>query len=46
MHVYQATADLIDLHFRWRSKKLKKKLQNVYGGIRPVNWRLEVTQAF
>ena len=46
MHLSGATEELIDLHFRWRSKVIKKKMQNVYGGIRPRQWRLKVTKHF
>ena len=46
MGVSGATGELIDMHFRWRSKAIKKKMQNHYGGIKPRLWRLKVTTGF
>lgn len=46
MHRSGATAELIDMHFRWRSKELRRKMQNHYGGIKPRLWRLLVTKFF
>ena len=46
MGVSGATGELIDMHFRWRSKAIKKKMQNHYGGIKPRLWRLKVTSGF
>jgi hypothetical protein len=46
MHVSGATKEGIDMHFRWRSKKLKKKIPHLYGGVRPRKWRLQITVHF
>ena len=46
MHITGATKDTIDLHFRWRSKQLKKLMQNKYSGMQPRMWRLRVTELF
>jgi hypothetical protein len=42
----KVSKEAIDMHFRWRSKTLKKKIQNLYGGVRPREWRLQVTVHF
>jgi hypothetical protein len=39
-----ATAEDIDLHFRWRLRELLKKMQVHYSGTRPLEQRLEVTR--
>ena len=42
--VSNATAEDIDLHFRWRLKELLRKMQVHYSGTRPLRQRLEVTR--
>jgi hypothetical protein len=46
MEKSKVSSEAIDMHFRWKSKKLKKKIQNMYGGVRPRKWRLQVTVHF
>ena len=45
-HIYKIEPELIDLHFRWRTKKIKKKMQNRYAGLKPHEWRSKVVKAF
>ena len=46
MEASGATETLIDLHFRWRIKEMRQKMQLHYAGDTPRSERLKVTYKF